>query len=114
MTSMSSSPTLLNNTAVRPTHLLEWNEAIAYYKEAIELDRAVYGNQHPAYALSVRNLADTSSTLKRFDEAVPLFEEAQPIYQRVYGDKHVYTVGLVEQLAAARQAVLDARPPCHS
>jgi tetratricopeptide (TPR) repeat protein len=100
---------VLHNMARCHEELLEWNEAIACYREAIELDRAVYGNQHPEYAVSVRNLAGTCSTLKRFDEAVPLFEEALPIYQRVYGDKHVGTVELVEDLAAARQVVLDAR-----
>ncbi len=40
---------------------------------------------------------------------MPLFEDALSIYQRVSGDKHVGTVGLVEELAAARQAVVDAR-----
>jgi tetratricopeptide (TPR) repeat protein len=38
---------VLNNMALCHKELHEWNEAIACYKEAIELLRTVRGNQHP-------------------------------------------------------------------
>ncbi len=96
---------LLNDLACCHQRLHQWNEAVACYKEVVELARNLYGTNHPEYATMLVNLGLLFHDLKQYEEASPRYEEALIIYQRVYGDQHDSTVRLVKCLAAARQRV---------
>jgi tetratricopeptide (TPR) repeat protein len=94
---------LLNDMAICHNELQQWSEAVACYKEAVEQERKLRGNDHPEYATALRNLAVLFVKLKLYEEALPRMEEALAIRQRVYGDQHNCTVETAKDLALVHQ-----------
>ncbi len=94
---------LLSNMGICHRELQQWSEAVACYKEAVEHDRNLYGNNHPEYAITLYNLADLFADLKQYEEAIPRLEEALAIEQGVFGVQHRRTVETVKKLARVHQ-----------
>jgi tetratricopeptide (TPR) repeat protein len=86
-------------------NIYQWREAVACYKETVELDRTLHGTNHPQYATSLYNLAFLFDQLKHYEEAIPRYEEALIIHQNVFGHQGERSVILAQRLAAARQHV---------
>jgi tetratricopeptide (TPR) repeat protein len=61
---------LLNDIAVCYVALQQWSEAVACYKEGVELDRKLRGNNHPEYATGQYNLADVPQAVRRGHPAI--------------------------------------------
>src|SRR3990167_8089516 len=51
--------TIVNGMAACYEQLNQWTEALQFYREAVELHRTTFGDQHPSYATSVYNLANS-------------------------------------------------------
>ena len=100
---------LLSSMAVCHQLLLQWNEAVACFKEAVEHIRDMYSTNHPEYATVLFNLGMLFARLKQYEEAIPRFEEALVIYQRVYGKQHKCTVTVAKLLADAQQKAKQTR-----
>jgi tetratricopeptide (TPR) repeat protein len=94
---------VLNEMASCHQSLHQWNEAVACYKEAVEVACNVLGANHPHYATALYNLAGLFDQLKQYEKAIPRYEEALAIFQRVYGAQHEKTALLAQYLAVARQ-----------
>ena len=75
---------IVNGMAICYEKLNQWTEALQYYREAVEIDRKLHGDQHPEYAACIFNLAGAYVRIKQPTIAIPLFEEALAIFKRVY------------------------------
>jgi hypothetical protein len=76
--------------------------AIPYMTKALELSRAVYGNQHRETALVLNDLASLkifNSSNNFSPEAIPLLQEAIAIREDTIGDNHPETYGARMTLA---------------
>ena len=98
--------------AVRPEKL---------YRQALELKRALFGEEHPEVALTLNNLALYYKELGRLAEARRLYERALAIFQKTQGASHVNAASTMFNLSRllraqakemeqrARRAESDAR-----
>jgi tetratricopeptide (TPR) repeat protein len=100
---------LLNSMGICFEKLLQWNEAMACSKEAVDHVRHLYGNSHPQYSTALYNLAVLYMRLKQYDEATPRLGQALLICQSVYGADHERTLRMACLFADSRQHSLDAR-----
>jgi tetratricopeptide (TPR) repeat protein len=94
---------LLNDMAICHRNLQQWSEAVACYKEAVELYHKLHGNNHPNYATALYNLARLFADLKQYEEAIPRLEEVLAIQQRVFGENHERTAKTAKDLAWVHQ-----------
>jgi serine/threonine-protein kinase len=67
----------------------DYRGAETHYREALELNRAVYGDRHPRLALNFSNLAFALRRQGRLEEALAPLREALEIDRATYGDDHV-------------------------
>ncbi|RIK77658.1 hypothetical protein DCC62_09130 [candidate division KSB1 bacterium] len=79
---------LLNEIAIMTNDLGEHQIAIGYYEQALAIDRAVYGEQHPYVAIRLNNLGLVWADLSEYQKAIDYFEQALAIDRAVYGDNH--------------------------
>jgi tetratricopeptide (TPR) repeat protein len=82
--------------------LMRYTDAVACYRESIDLYRTIHGAQHPEYATSLVNLAYLYQQIKQFELAIALYEEAVVISKRVYGESHPNTLMYMEDIAKCR------------
>jgi tetratricopeptide (TPR) repeat protein len=66
-----------------------WTRAVeAPLRQALEIYRGWYGQDHPRTASALNDLAVILVGLKRYDEAEPLLREALAIRERLHGSEH--------------------------
>jgi len=88
-------------------------EAEPAAREALELDRALRGDEHPTTAMSRIHLAQVLHARGRLDESIALYREALPVLDRTLGPEHRNThaswnnlgivLGEAEDFAGAEQ-----------
>ena len=66
----------------------QYEEAEPLYREAIEIDKATIGEEHPDYATRLNNLAELLRAMGRYAEAEPLFRQAIEIGKATIGEEH--------------------------
>ena len=69
----------------------KYSEAEPLYRKALDINRAVLGENHPDTATSYSNVASNLGDQGRYREAEPLFRKALGIYRAVLGENHPYT-----------------------
>ncbi len=91
-----------------------YGEEERYRRDALRIDRAAYGPEHPEVAIRLNNLAQLLHNTKRFDEAEPLMREALRIDRAVHGDEHPKVAIRLNNLAVLlkdTQRFDEAEPP---
>jgi serine/threonine-protein kinase len=78
-------------------------EATESYRESLAIHRALYGEQHPATAASMNNLATTLREWDQLPEAETLAREALDIRLKLHGEEHPDVTGNMGSLAALLQ-----------
>ena len=79
---------LLNNTGLYLDTHANFAEAKRHYERALEIDREVYGENHPEVAIRLNNLGEVLRAMGKFEEAKGHFERALEIDREVYGENH--------------------------
>lgn len=72
--------------------------AVDYYQQALNIDRAVFGEQHPNVAGDLNNLGSVYCSLGQRDTAKGYFEKAHAIFKKFFGDDHPHTKAVAEWL----------------
>jgi tetratricopeptide (TPR) repeat protein len=92
---------LLNNLAVMNHELGEHQKAIGYYEQALAIDRAVYGDQHPNVATRLNNLGSAWNALGEPQKAIGYYVQALGILKQVYGEQHPNVASSLNNLGSA-------------
>ena len=81
-------PVFLNNLGSAWSNLGDNQKAIEFYTKALDIDLAVYGDQHPDVAIDYNNLGSAWSELGDNQKAIEFYTKALDIGLAVYGDQH--------------------------
>ena len=104
---------LLNQTAFYLYDRGQYAEAEPLYKEAMEIHRTALGEEHPAYATSLNNLAVLYDAMGRHADAEPLYKQATEIRRTALGEEHPAYADSLNNLAMLYDAMgrhADAEP----
>ena len=85
-------------------------EAEALYKQALQIDRATIGEQHPDYATRLNNLAGVVQAQGRFPEAEALYGQALAICREKLGDSHPNTQFCIRNYLGLLETHIPASP----
>ncbi|MFH1943533.1 MAG: tetratricopeptide repeat protein [bacterium] len=89
---------LLNELGSVVHDLGDHKKAIDYYEQALSIDKAVYGDQHPKVAIRLNNLGSVWKALGQKKKAKAYFQEAHAIFLKFYGPDHPSTKTAAEWL----------------
>jgi CHAT domain-containing protein len=93
--------TTLNNLAGLYNDMGRRNEALPYYKKAMDIIRETKGDNHPTTAIYINNVADCYINLNQPEIAEPLLLEAIDILTTTVGTEHPHTIIFINNLASA-------------
>jgi len=79
---------LLNELAFTIHNLGEKPKAIEYYEQALNIDRVVFGREHPNVAIDLNNIGGAWNDLGDFRKAIGYYEQALIIWKKAFGEKH--------------------------
>jgi eukaryotic-like serine/threonine-protein kinase len=71
-----------------------------HYRRALDIRLAVLGDEHPAVAASLHNLAGFSYSRQAYDDAVDYSERALSIWEKTLGLEHPDVAGTISNLGA--------------
>lgn len=74
-------------------------EAEMLLKRSLEIRRELYGNEHPAVAHTLNQLATLMCEQGKLDEAEPMFKDSLDICKKVYDENHPKEAILLNNLA---------------
>lgn len=101
------------------TSLGRFEEALPLLRANVELTRALLGENHPALATAVHQLASALRQSGDNSAAIPAFQKALALYEQNYGQEHSYVAtaltGLGQTLSAngAHAEAIDALARAH-
>ena len=78
-------------------------EAEFLMRQALAIDEAEFGNQHPKVAIDLNNLAWLLKDTNRIDEAEPLLRQALAINEAAFGNQHPKVATVLNNLALLLQ-----------
>ncbi len=78
----------LNKYGTNLYTLGEYKKAIRCFEEALEIDKATYGEKHPDVAIRLNNIGNAWNALNEPRKAIEYHEQALNIDRYAYGDKH--------------------------
>jgi tetratricopeptide (TPR) repeat protein len=93
---------LLNELASTIDDLGDHRKAIEYYEQALAIDEAVFGKEHPNVARELNNLGSAYFDQGKTKKAKPYFERAYAIKLKFYGPDHPsskLTAGWLEEFS---------------
>jgi tetratricopeptide (TPR) repeat protein len=92
-----------------------WKESVRLHREAVEINRRVFGPSHGGRLRSINNLALALSHQDQWEEAERLFVEVVEAYKIKFGVDHPDTLTSMDNLAAVydKQARLDEAEKLH-
>ncbi len=100
---------LLNNLGLAWRDLGDAKKAIGFYEQALQIVRAVFGDQHPNVARIYNNLGLAWSALGDAKKAIGFYDQALQIDRAVFGDQHPKVAIRYNNLGAAWSALGDAK-----
>jgi len=77
----------------------KYEEAEKLYREILEFREKSLGEQHPAVASAINNLAVLLCQMNRHEEALPQFERAVKIYEENVGIQHPRVSEILQNMA---------------
>ncbi|MEM7626325.1 MAG: tetratricopeptide repeat protein [Planctomycetota bacterium] len=78
----------LNRLGLALKNMAHFDRAIAMYHQALDIDRRVFGNDHPNVAVSVNNIGGVLKARGDLDGALEAFRDAERIDRAAFGDDH--------------------------
>ncbi len=84
-------------------YLGEYKKAIEHYEQALDIDKKVYGEEHPKVAIRLNNIGVALQYLGKYKEALGYCEKALKIRMRLLGENHPDTknvkvgIGIIKQ-----------------
>lgn len=79
---------ILANMAINYQTLKQFDLALKYTLQAIELDKKVFGEKHKKFAIRFNSLARIYTHLNRFDDAIVAAQRAMDIREEYYEKEH--------------------------
>jgi tetratricopeptide (TPR) repeat protein len=76
----------------------EPRKAIEYYDQALAIDEAVFGKEHPTIAIRFNNLGAVYFELGKNQKAKAYFEKAYKIFKKFFGNEHPHTKTVAQWL----------------
>ncbi|MYC73659.1 MAG: tetratricopeptide repeat protein [Gemmatimonadetes bacterium] len=103
----------MNNLAIllQATNRIE--EAEPLMRQALEINLAAFGEQHPNVAIDLNNLAQVLQDTNRIEEAEPLMRRSLEIldtFRRQTGHEHPYFQQANENYQALQRAMRSNEP----
>jgi CHAT domain-containing protein len=95
--------TTLNNLAILYNATGDYAEAEPLYKEAIKIQKAVFGDKSINYASMLNNFANFNHDVGNYDLAEQLFLESIAIRKEVLGEKDIFYAQSLNNLAVLYQ-----------
>jgi tetratricopeptide (TPR) repeat protein len=80
-----------NNLGVVYDNLGDYNKALEYHFKALEIRKAVLGENHSDTAISYNNIGNVYSYLGEYDKALEYYNKALEITKAVLGENHADT-----------------------
>ena len=90
----------LNNVAYVLNDQRKYGEAEVLYREALEMQRKLLGEDHPDVALALNNLAFVSYGKGDLDASISMSKESLEMYQRTVGNEHPLVARGMSNLAS--------------
>lgn len=87
-----------------------FGEAEPLYRQALEIDREVFGEEHPGVAAELNNLAGLLQVTGRYSEAESLFRQGLDIFRTTLGDAHPNTKKAARNYARLLRAKFPENP----
>jgi len=97
--------TLLNNLGGSYWRMGDARAAIAYFEQALAIDREASGERHPAVATGLNNLGAAWQELGEPRKAMAYYEQALAINREVYGERHPDVATRLNNLGSAWYAL---------
>lgn len=79
----------------------KYEEGIKHFKQALSIDRKVYGERHSDVAKDLNNLAVALDLFGDSNEAIKYYEQSLDINRKVYGEKHLFVARNLINIANA-------------
>jgi CHAT domain-containing protein/tetratricopeptide (TPR) repeat protein len=80
---------------------------IHLYRQALEINKEVLGEEHPGYALSLNNLGSLYVSMGDYSRAEPLFRQALEIRRKVLGEEHPDYATSLNKLGFLYESMVD-------
>ena len=77
-----------------------YDRAKPLYEQSLAIREKVFGDEHPAVAISLNNLAELHRVQGHYDQAKPLYERSLAILEKVHGDEHPSVATSLNNLAS--------------
>jgi tetratricopeptide (TPR) repeat protein len=104
--------TIYSNKGAAWEQLNEHETAIGFYEQALAIDLAIFGEQHPDTARVYNNFAFIYVKQGKYADAIRLYEKALPVYVQEKGADHPDTLIMEQGLSLARaQLAAQLNPP---
>jgi tetratricopeptide (TPR) repeat protein len=94
----------LSNRAGLEAKQRHHKQARELYEQALQIDKAAFGSDHPRVATDLSNLAVESFVEKRHEESVRLFLQAEQIQEVAFGWENIQVARTLRNLAVAQRA----------
>ncbi len=91
-------PTILGSLGAAQRDLGYYPESESFERQALDIDRSYYGEDHPKTAARLTSLAESLTYETKYDEAVAALQQALAIQQRIYGPAHPAVAETVNEL----------------
>ena len=78
----------------------DYAKAEPLYRQALEINKDNFGEEHPTVARSLNNLALLYQTMGNYDKAEPLLRQSLDIYKNILGENHPDYATLLNNLAS--------------
>ncbi len=75
------------------------DEAIRWYRRALDVKEKVYGKDHPTTAVTLNNLGGAYQNKGKYDDALALHERALDVFGRTLGEDHPNVAATMNNLA---------------
>lgn len=85
--------TLYHNKAANLSETGRHEESIEYYQKALEIERALFANNHPLTARTLKNLSVAYNELSMYSKAYGYMMDALDMMIAVYGEDHPEVAG---------------------
>ena len=87
--------------------LEEYKEAVEVYTKALEIHKAIFGEQDSDTAASYNNLGMVYSRMEELKKAIEMLTKALGIYKFVYGEQHSETATAYNNLAVVYEKLRE-------
>ena len=77
-----------------------YEQAIPFYREALELGEQEFGPEHPTTAIFLNNLAELYRVQGRYEAAEPLLKRTLAVFEKALGPDHPDVATSLENYAA--------------